>query len=71
MFLKVHFLRAEGALRGWNMGGKTAQEFYEQGIRASFLAQKVAGVEAYLNDDTSVPRSYVDPVEPLNNAVTT
>jgi len=50
------------------MGGKTAQEYYEQGIRASFLAQKVSGVEAYINDDTSVPRSYVDPVEPLNNA---
>ena len=25
------FLRAEGALRGWNMGG-TAQELYEQGV---------------------------------------
>lgn len=62
------FLRAEGVLRGWDMGGKTAQEYYEQGIRASFLAQKVSGVEAYINDDTSVPRSYVDPLEPLNNA---
>lgn len=30
------FLRAEGALRGWNMGG-TAQEFYEKGIRQLFL----------------------------------
>lgn len=28
---EVYFLRAEGALRGWNMGG-TAQEFYEKGI---------------------------------------
>ena len=28
---EVLFLRAEGALRGWNMGG-TAQDFYEQGI---------------------------------------
>ncbi len=28
------FLRAEGALNGWNMGG-TAQELYEQGIRTS------------------------------------
>lgn len=33
---EVDFLRAEGALRGWNMGG-TAQFFYERGIRnASF-----------------------------------
>lgn len=29
------FLRAEGALRGWNMGG-TAQELYEEGIRLNF-----------------------------------
>jgi hypothetical protein len=31
---EVYFLRAEGALRGWNMGG-TAMELYNQGIRAS------------------------------------
>lgn len=29
-----HFLRAEGALLGWNMGG-TAKSFYESGIRQS------------------------------------
>lgn len=29
------FLRAEGALKGWNMGGD-AKSFYEQGIRLSF-----------------------------------
>lgn len=27
-----YFLRAEGALEGWNMGGGTAQSFYEDGI---------------------------------------
>jgi hypothetical protein len=31
---QVDFLRAEGALRGWDMGG-TAQHFYNEGIRAS------------------------------------
>lgn len=31
---EVLFLRAEGALRGWNMGG-SAEEFYEQGIMNS------------------------------------
>lgn len=31
---EVYFLRAEGALIGWNMGG-TAKEFYESGINAS------------------------------------
>jgi hypothetical protein len=62
------FLRAEGVLRGWNMGGKTAQEYYEQGVRASFVGQKVSGIDAYLSDDTSAPRSYVDPLDPVNNA---
>ncbi len=33
---EVYFLRAEGALRGWNMGG-TAKDMYEQGIRMSML----------------------------------
>ena len=28
------FLRAEGALRGWNMGGE-AKDLYERGIRLS------------------------------------
>ncbi len=31
-YAEVCFLRAEGALRGWNMGG-SAQHFYEEGIR--------------------------------------
>ncbi len=29
------FLRAEGALKGWNMGGGTAKYYYEKGIEAS------------------------------------
>ena len=33
---EVDFLRAEGALRGWNMGGDT-QFFYERGIRNGYL----------------------------------
>ena len=33
---EVDFLRAEGALRGWNMGG-SAQEFYERGIRNGYF----------------------------------
>ncbi|MBT1685892.1 SusD/RagB family nutrient-binding outer membrane lipoprotein [Dawidia soli] len=31
------FLRAEGALKNWNMGGGTSQEYYEAGITQSFL----------------------------------
>lgn len=33
---EVNFLRAEGALRGWNMAG-TAQHFYEEGIKYAYL----------------------------------
>lgn len=42
---EVAFLRAEGALRGWNMGG-TAEEFYKLGIE-----------KAYLEDPTKEARS--------------
>jgi hypothetical protein len=38
---EVCFLRAEGAARGWNMGG-TAQSFYEQGITASMKKNGIA-----------------------------
>ena len=39
---EVAFLRAEGALRGWNMGGN-AKDFYNQGIRLS-LTETVSGI---------------------------
>ncbi|MEG2149743.1 MAG: SusD/RagB family nutrient-binding outer membrane lipoprotein, partial [Bacteroidaceae bacterium] len=43
----VLFCQAEGALRGWNMGG-TAQSFYEQGIKKTFEENNVAGYEEYI-----------------------
>ena len=53
------FLRAEAALRGWNAGG-TAQEFYEQGIRASFAEHGInGGVDAYIAS-TNEPAAFVD-----------
>ena len=63
---EVYFLRAEGALLGWNMGG-TAQELYEAGIRASLTEwtnASPAEIEAYikstntpvaLNDEWNTP----------------
>ena len=63
-----YFLRAEGVLRGWNMGGKTAQEFYETGVRASFSQNGVSGIDAYLNDNTSTQNAFVDPKNPVNNS---
>lgn len=57
---EVSFLRAEAALRGWNVGG-TAQAFYEQGVRLSFEQWGVSGADAYLADATSTPAVYKDP----------
>lgn len=55
------FLRAEGALRGWNMGG-TAQALYEEGVRLSFGQWGATGADAYLADNTSKAEKYVDPL---------
>lgn len=64
---EVNFLRAEGALRGWNMGG-TAQSFYEQGIRTAYLEDRNFPIKKYVNyvDDylkVDAPKgiAYVDP----------
>jgi hypothetical protein len=62
-----YFLRAEGALRGWDMGG-SANDFYEEGIRVSFNANGVGGAEDYLNNNTATPIAYVDPLNSENNA---
>ena len=63
---EVYFLLAEGALRGWNMGG-TAKEFYEDGIRTSLkerttvsdaqIDQYIASVNtpAAINDQWNTP----------------
>lgn len=53
---EIFFLRAEGALEGYNMGG-TAKDFYEQGIRASMAelnAASGAAVDAYIAS-TAIP----------------
>ena len=76
------FLRAEGALRGWNMGG-TAQEFYEKGIRMLFTdvvyclaaqgtettTEEELGYETYVNSTSMKGQTtpYVDPYNSDNN----
>lgn len=63
---EVEFLRAEGAIRGWNMGGD-AKTFYENGIRhgqvesrsKNFWAQYV---EDYLKIEKPTKYTYVDPM---------
>ena len=76
-----YFLRAEGILRGWNMGGGTAQQWYEEGIRTSIRNEAaykgievLAGVtsvsdeeiENYING-TTLQEDFVDPVDKQNN----
>jgi hypothetical protein len=59
---EAFFLRAEGALRGWNMGG-TALEFYNTGIRMSLTERTSATttqIEAYILS-TATPAALVDP----------
>lgn len=57
---EIYLLRAEGAIRGWDMQG-TAQELYEKGVEASF-AQWGATIGNYLADETSKPAPFVDVV---------
>lgn len=75
---EAYFLRAEGALRGWNMGA-SAQSLYEDGIRVSFAhelsyrgpfagvkAYPEGAVDAYINE-TKGQSDFVDPINPQNS----
>ena len=68
---EVCFLRAEGAVRGWNMAG-TAKEFYEKGIREANVIDRTLqhrslrhkyenAVDNYLTIESATPFTYVDP----------
>ena len=73
---EVDFLRAEGALRGWNMGG-TAEAFYNRGIENAYLNEptdfewydlfgqeelKYADyLEDYMAQETAADYTQVDP----------
>ncbi|MCF0184163.1 MAG: SusD/RagB family nutrient-binding outer membrane lipoprotein [Bacteroidaceae bacterium] len=76
-FLKwaeVDLLRAEGAVRGWNMGG-TAEEFYERAIRNACLDEPSYRewaaedfefyydnvIDDYLKLEQAIPYTQVDP----------
>lgn len=62
---EVAFLKAEGALCGWNMGGQTddagAKKFYEDGIKLSFEQWGVGDASSYITDAISKQADYVDP----------
>lgn len=64
---EVSFLRAEGALRGWNMGDLTAEEYYNQGIQQSFEQYGLSSYSTYETDNTSKFADYVDPKNSTNS----
>lgn len=70
---EVQFLRAEGALRGWDMGG-TAESFYNAGIDNAFLddpsnnSRYTSRLEAYKAQKEATAYTYVDPLDAANNA---
>lgn len=64
---EVTFLMAEGALNGWNMNGKSAEELYKKGIQLSFDQWGVK-MGNYL-ESTSKRGAFYDQFEPsLNNS---
>ncbi|WP_291584779.1 SusD/RagB family nutrient-binding outer membrane lipoprotein [Bacteroides sp.] len=69
---EVDFLRAEGALRGWEMKG-SAREFYERGIRNAYLEDRGLGspylerVNEYMSLEQPVDYTYIDPIDDSNN----
>jgi len=56
---ETNFLLAEGALRGWSVGGN-AKYFYEEGIKESFTQWGASLGEYY--DNTNKPADWVDPL---------
>jgi hypothetical protein len=70
---EVAFLRAEGAMRGWNMGSPSgesystpAEGFYKMGIRLSFEQWGANDADTYMENNTLTPEVYRDPMELSN-----
>lgn len=63
---EVYFLRAEGAIRGWSMGG-TPQQLYEAGIAGSFEQWSAGNAATYMANNTGTALGYTDPVNSNNN----
>ena len=63
---EADFLKAEGALLGWNMGGGTAKSHYEKGIRNSMLQWGITS-DAVINAYISSTKTPVAPGDFLNS----
>ncbi len=64
------FLLAEGALRGWNTLGRSAQNLYEAGIRLCFQENGITDetvIDEYLAQTAAKDIDYVDPYNNENN----
>lgn len=64
---EVAFLKAEGALRGWNMGEVTPKVAYEKGIALSFAEWGAGNVDTYKLDSEKTAADYIDPLVSSNN----
>lgn len=65
---EVSFLCAEAVgVFNFNMGGKSAENFYNEGIRLSFEQWGVDGAETYMKNSTLIPTSYIDPDQGKNS----
>lgn len=58
---EVAFLKAEGAMLGWEMGD-TAENFYNQGITLSFQQHEASGADSYMNNSSLTPAGHTDAV---------
>lgn len=68
---EVQFLRAEGDLRGWTMGG-SAQSFYEAGIQNARVEHRLTPlypnyVDEYMSLEAAVPYKYEDQYDHSND----
>lgn len=70
---EAHFLKAEGALKGWNMGTGTAKDFYERGIETSMRQWGItdaAAIQAYISSTTTpiaLTTGHLVPSAPLSD----
>lgn len=62
---ETHFLKAEGVWRGWNMGGGTAQSYYEKGIETSIRQWR--GTTISSSEISQYVNSAATPVAPGNH----
>lgn len=69
---EITFLRAEGALRGWSMGGD-AKSLYEEAIALSFEQYGLPATDAiaYAANASNTPQAYTDPVDGTYSAPAT